>query len=166
MRWTRQPVLPAAARDSLPLRRGERVLASALLADGSWVAATRDALLLPGRRVDWASVAHAEWSDDDAMLRIDQLGGAAGEQDTHQLVVDEPGRLPETVRERVMASIVATRHVAIQGRAGVRVVARRVAGEEALVWQVVVDRGLDPADPGVRATGEAAIADLRRDLGA
>ena len=166
MRWTRQPVLPAAARDALPLRRGERVLASALLADGSWVAATRDALLLPGRRIDWASVAHAEWSDDDAMLRIDQLGGTAGEQDTSQLVVDEPGRLPETVRERVMASIVASRHVAIQGRAGVRVVARRAPGEEALVWQVVVDRGLDPADPGVIAAGEAAIADLRRDLGA
>ena len=65
-----------------------------------------------------------------------------------------------------MASIVATRHVAIQGRAGVRVVARRAPGEEALVWQVVVDRRLDPADPVVRAAGEAAIADLRRDLGA
>lgn len=166
MRWTRQPGLPSAAREALPLRRGERVLASARLTDGSWVAATRDALLLPGCRVDWASVAHAEWSDGDAMLRVDQLGDAAGGQVTHELVVDEPGRLPETVRERVMASIVASRHVAIQGRAGVRVVARRAPGEEALVWQVVVDRGLDPGDPGVRAAGEAVIADLRRDLGA
>jgi hypothetical protein len=34
-----------------------------------------------------------------------------------------------------------------------------------LVWQVVTDRGLDPADPDVRAASVAAIAELSRELG-
>jgi len=126
VRWNRRFELPPDARETLGLQRRERVLAAAQLADGSWAAATPNALLLVGRRLDWV------W---------------------------------EVVFERVTASIVASRHVPVQGRAGVRVVARRDPGQDDPVWQVVVDRGLDPADPRVGAASEAVIADLRRELG-
>jgi hypothetical protein len=165
MRLSRRPELPPDARETLPLHRRERVLTAARLVDGTWVAATQDALVLPGRRLEWASVAHAEWADDGATLIVDMVDPAEGESGTSRLVLDEPGRLPEVVRERVTASTVASRHVAVRGRAGVRVVARRAPGSDELVWQVVTDRGLDPADPDVRAASVAAIAELSRELG-
>ncbi len=165
MRWTRRPALPPEARDALPLQSRERVLASARLADGTWVAATRRALLLPGRRIEWVTIAHAEWSDEDDALRVDQMGGRDGPE-RHRLVLDEPGRLPEVLRERVTSSIVASRHIPVEGRAGVRVVARRVPGQDELVWQVVVDRELDPEDAAVQAAGETGIRALRRELDA
>ena len=166
MRLSRRLELPPEARDALPLHRRERVLTAARLVDGTWVAATQDALLLPGRRLEWSTIIHAEWSDDGATLTIDELVTAGDDPETSRLVLDEPGRLPEVVRERVTASIVASRHAAVRGRAGVRVVARRAPGSDEVVWQVVVDRGLDPADPGVQAASVAAVADLRRELGA
>ena len=166
MRWNRGLTLPAEARDVLPLHPRERLLAVARLADGSWVAATPRALVLPGRRVDWSTVAHAEWSDERSQLRVDQMRTAGAEAETHRLVLDEPGRVPEVVRDRVTSSIVASRHTPVEGRAGVRVVARRVPGEDELQWQVVVDRGLDPADPRVQAASHTAVSDLRRELGA
>jgi hypothetical protein len=166
VRWTRRLVLPPDARDSLPFQGGERVLASARLSDGTWVAATQRALLLPGRRIDWVTVAHAEWLDEEDALRVDQMAGPDGSTQRHRLVLDQPGRLPEVLRERVMSSIVASRHVPVLGRTGVRVVARRVPGQDELVWQVVVDRGLDPGDERVRAAGQAGITALRRELDA
>jgi hypothetical protein len=166
VRWTRRPALPPDARDALPFQGGERVLASARLADGTWVAATERALLLPGRRIDWVMVAHAEWSDEDDALRIDQMGGPDGLPERHRLVLDEPGRLPEVLRERVTSSIVASRHIPVIGHAGVRVVARRVPGQDELVWQVVVDRELDPGDERVQAASDAGISALRRELDA
>jgi hypothetical protein len=165
MRWNRRLTLPAEARDALPLDAGERLLAVARLVDGSWVAATPGALVLPGHRVDWSTVAHAEWSDERSQLRVDLLRTADAEAETHRLALDEPGRVPEVVRDRVTSSIVASRHTPVEGRAGVRVVARRVPGEDELQWQVVVDRGLDPADPRVQTAGDTAVSDLRRDLG-
>jgi hypothetical protein len=166
MRWNRRLTLPDDAREALPLHPRERLLAVAMLADGSWVAATPRALVLPGRRVDWSTVAHAEWSDERSQLQVDQLGAEGTEPETHQLVLDEPGRLPEVVRDRVTSSIVASRRTPVDGKAGVRVVARRVPGEDELQWQVVVDSGLDPADPRVQVASDAAVSDLRRELGA
>jgi hypothetical protein len=166
MRWNRRTPLPDDARDVLPLQPRERLLAVARLTDGSWVAATPRALVLPGRRVDWSTVAHAEWSDEKSLLRVDQLRTADVEAETHRLLLDEPGRVPEVVRDRVTSSIVASRHTPVEGRAGVRVVARRVPGEDELQWQVVVDRGLDPADPRVQTAGDTAVSDLRRELDA
>ena len=158
--------LPADAREALPLDERERLLAVARLADGSWVAATPRALVLPGRRVDWSTVAHAEWSDERSELRVDQLRTVDSAPETHRLVLDEPDRVPEVVRDRVTSSIVASRHSPVDGKAGVRVVARRVPGEDELLWQVVVDRGLDPDDARVQAVSETAVSELRRELGA
>src|SRR5216683_473916 len=45
--------------------------------------------------------------------------------------------------------------------AGARVIARRLPGEAGVTWLVILDRGLDPADPGIRAELESALTELR-----
>ena len=43
--------------------------------------------------------------------------------------------------------------------------ARRGEGSGETVWQVVVDDGVDLADPAVRDRVDAALADLQAELG-
>jgi hypothetical protein len=160
VRWRRSDDLPSEAKAALGLERRDRVLAAARLVDGTWAAATGTALVLPGERLDWVNVEHAEWADDTETLVVDLV------HDTRRrtLRLDQPGRLPETVRERVTASIVASRRYPVQGRAGVRVVARRRTSDDDLLWQVVADAGLDPEDERVRAVADAGLAEMRREL--
>jgi hypothetical protein len=72
--------------------------------------------------------------------------------------------VPETVHERVMASIVLSRRVALPG-GGARLVARRGEGSGETVWQVLADEGVDLADPGVQARIDTALTDLQAELG-
>ena len=77
----------------------------------------------------------------------------------------DAGALPSVVKERVNASIVVSRHVELQGERGARLVARRTPGSSELRWSVVFDPGLDPADPDLRASADAALEALRGSLG-
>ena len=99
--------------------------------------ATDRALVTTDRRLAWVDVAHARWVDDDSTLTVE-----AGRPRPPGLArLPEPGRLPETVHERVMASIVVTRRVPVPGGA-VRVVGRD-GGDGELRWQVIADPGVD-----------------------
>jgi hypothetical protein len=156
-----RPRLPAAARAALDLEPGERVLSHAATADGGYVVATDRALHLPaGVRVGWHRVEHARWEETELVVT-----GTDGS--SHRVAVPQPGPVPETIKERVTWSIVASRHVRLGDRGGVRLVARRVPGSGGpdLTWDLVFDRGLDPADPGLRALAEQALEDVRRSLG-
>jgi hypothetical protein len=166
VRLTRRPRLPDEVRAELALEPGEKVLAAARRTDGTWVAATGRALVGKGVRVDWTSTAHAEWDADESALEVVEVAGPGGESSRHRFVFDEPGFLPETVRERVMASIVASRHAPIHGRLGVRVVARQAPGVEGLQWQVIVDPGIDADDPQVQALAQETLIQLQQELGA
>lgn len=141
------------------IERGERVLTHARSADSGHVVATDHALYLPGGvRLPWHTIERGTWSEEG--LHVRTTDGA-----THEVAVPEPGRLPETVRERVTASIVVTRHVKLPGRGGVRLVARRVPGKNEPVWDLMFDEGLDPSDPGLRALAEQSLEEVRRSLG-
>jgi len=84
----------------------------------------------------------------------------------HVLDVEEPGRLLELVRERVTASVVLQRHVPLEGRRGVRVIARRAPrGDRPVEWLYEYDEGIDPDDPAVRFEAERALAAARDELG-
>ncbi len=161
MRWRRGDRIPDDARVALALRPRERVLAAAAQADGTWLAATERALVGPGLRIAWADVAHARWHDEELALTVDPVADAFTPA---RFPLPEPGRLPETVRERVMASIVVTRHVSVPRHGGVRVVGRDV-GSRDLVWQVVPDAGVDGEDADVRAVTDALVRELRGELG-
>lgn len=158
-----------ARLDRLRPRRlpsGERPLASATASDGTLVAGTRDALHIGDLRLPWEDVGAAEWDADTSTLTVNELGSGRGQRPVHRLVIEEPGRLLELVRERVTATIVIQRHVPLQGRRGLEVVARRPArGGAQLRWSLEYDEGVDPTDPYVQRAAEAAYAELRREVG-
>lgn len=173
-------------RPDITVAPGERVLAWAVTGDGTIVAGTRDALYIsavvepgpsvvePGpsavepveTRIPWEQVEAADWDDDTSVLRVAEVGSWGAERPEHQLPVAEPGRLLELVRERVTASVVLQRHVAVHGRRGVFVIARRAPrGDRPVQWVFEFDDGIDPEDPVVRRAAEAALAAAQDEVG-
>ena len=165
-RRRRGPRLPADVLADLALVQGERVLAAAPVTGGGWVVATDHALHTGGVRLPWSCVVHAAWERADDVLVIETVAGEPGvPAGTRHLLLDEPGSVPAVVRERVMDSIVVTQRVPLIGDAGVRVVARRIPGRADLAWQLVLDEGLDPGDPDVRAGAQGALDAVRARTG-
>ncbi|MEU4836297.1 hypothetical protein [Streptosporangium sp. NPDC023615] len=135
---------------------GDRVLTYAE-GPGGHVIATDRALYLGGARLPWFQVDRGMW--DEEGLTVVTTDGRS-----HRALLPEPGRIPETVRERVTASIVVNQYVPLDARGGVRLVARK-ADADRLVWEFVFDAGLDPEDPGLRALAEQALEETRRSFG-
>ncbi|WP_244929099.1 hypothetical protein [Nocardioides sp. W7] len=150
----------------MTVERGERLLAWTESPDGT-VGGTRDALYLPdGSRLPWEEVEAADWDHDESTLTVTEVGSWGELRGQHRLLIEEPGRLLELVRERVTASVVLQRHVAVDGRRGLRVIARRAPrGDRPLVWVFEYDEGVDPDDPVVRALAEDALAAARTEVG-
>jgi hypothetical protein len=155
----------------VPVARGERLLAWALLTDGEWVAGTRDAFYLPGGRVPWEQVQDADWNRDDDRLRVSEVGTWGETRPVHTFAVADAAakdaeRLLQLIRERVTASVLLIRQVPVTGRRGVRVVARRApSGHSEISWFYEYDQGIDPDDPFVRAAAETALAAAKSDVG-
>jgi len=135
---------------------GDRVLAYAEGPDGYVIAADK-ALYLGGERVPWFQVDRGVW--DEEGLTVTTTDGRS-----RRVLLPEPGRIPEAVRERVIASIVVNHYVPLDARGGVRLVARK-ADADRLIWEFVFDAGLDPDDPGLRALAEQALEETRRSFG-
>lgn len=162
----RGPQLPPEELARLGLGPRERVLAAAPVTGGGWVVATRQALHLPGVRLPWVSIVHAAWERADDALVVETIAGEPGvAAQTRRLLLDAPGHLPAVVRERVMASIVVSQRAQLTPDAGVRVVARRVPQSSELAWQLVLDAGLDPADPALAAAAQEALREVRNRTG-
>jgi len=159
------------ARPPVAVLAGERLLAWASLADGGWVGGTRDALYLPGTRVPWEQVQAADWDRDNGLLRVSEVGTWGEQRPEHVLAIPDAeakdaDRLLQLVRERVTASVLLSRHVPVNGRRGVRVVARRApSGHSDIMWIYEYDAGVDPDDPFVRAAAESALSAARADVG-
>jgi bifunctional DNA-binding transcriptional regulator/antitoxin component of YhaV-PrlF toxin-antitoxin module len=157
---------PGEVRERLGLGPGERVLAYARTSAGSYVVATDRALYIERDRdflrLGWEAVDYAGWDDEASTLNVVETGPGRG---VHALMLADPGYLPETVRERVMSSIVVSQHVRLAGTRGVRIVGRRGADGGGLHWTLTFDPGLDPEDPGLRAAAERALTDLRVQTG-
>jgi hypothetical protein len=165
MRWPRRTTrIPDDVRAALMLAPGERVLAVARLSDGSWLGATDRALVEAGARLDWSSITHAQWYDEQSALSVTWVDESGTVHDrTHR--VEDAGRLPATVHERVMATILLSRRVLVAGTSGVRVVARRQPGSDGLLWQMVPDPGIDAEMPDVRARVDAVVQQMTTELG-
>lgn len=176
MRLRRRNGLPDTVRSALSLARGERVLTASPLAPpapggtigsiGLWAVATERALHLPTGQgewhvLPWQAIARAHWDADESVLHVEEVSGE-GPAAAHAVPLAVPSLLPETVRERVTASIVVSRHVRLSPAGGVRIVARRVPGGGEPQWQLTHDPGLDPDDPQIRVRTSAALDELRR----
>lgn len=151
---------PFARSSAIEVRPGERVLAHA-----GGVGGTRDALYLP-HRVPWEQVASADWDHDERTLTVVEVAPFGEAQPVHVVRLEEAARLLQLVRERVTASIALQRHVPVAERRSVRVIARQAPALRGEVsWFVEYDDGLDPSDPQVDATVQAALEQARTDLG-
>ena len=167
-RLRRGSAVPSDVVDRAGLRRGERVLASAATEDGTWLLATRDALVVVGpgtSRVPWEGVETADWDRDAGRLRVSEVGEFGRPRPVHEFVPVEPALLLATVRERVTASVVLQRRAVVSGRRGVTVVARRPPGGGEPAWAVEYDVGIDPDDPAVRLVADETLAAARSEIG-
>ena len=82
-----------------------------------------------------------------------------------QWVLGDSSLLPETVRERVQASVVLAQLVDLGDRRRARAVIRQDLAGGGLLEQVVLGRGVRPDDPEVAAATDRALADLREQVG-
>jgi hypothetical protein len=153
-------------RPAVEVAPGERVLAWTETTTGEALAGTREALYLPGVRLPWDQVEAADWDRDTEMFRVSEVGQWGELRQEHRFPISEPRRLLELVRERVTSSVVLIRHVPIEGRRGVRVIARRApGGDRPLRWVYEYDAGIDPDDPTVRLAAETALAAAQDEVG-
>jgi hypothetical protein len=141
----RRTAIPAPILHALQFGPGERVLAWSSLVGGGAAAATISGLriLTPrGKLISrpWVGVDHAVWDQDSAMLVIWWVDSR---QTTPLEILDDVGRLPEVIRERVQASVVLTSSVVLSGGRIARVALRRDASGELSAQSLL--------PPGVRA---------------
>lgn len=162
----RRRPLPAEVAEALGIGGEDRVLAWSLLAGGGAAAALVDGvrIVTPRGRViarDWLDVDHAAWDQDSSMLAIWWVGSR---QTTPLEIVDDEGRLPEVVRERVQASVVLSTSVALPGGRTARVALRR-SPAGALVTQNLLPAGVKADAPDVAPRLERAARLLHAEAG-
>lgn len=162
--------------------RKESILAAVQLADGNWVAGTRAAVYLPTdaptespgkptaesvRRVGWEQIERAGWDSEASVLHVYETTDFGTPLRATDLKIDDPGRFGQLLRERVDASIVVQRHVPLAGKRGVRIVGRRNPSttEAPITWNFVLDKGLEPTQPGIVDAAEAALTAVREEFG-
>ena len=151
----------------------EDILAAVRLTDGKWVAGTRAAVYLPTdspesvRRVGWEKIERAGWDSDASVLHVLETTAFGTPLRATDLPVDDPGRFGQLLRERVDASIVVQRHVRLVGKRGVRIIGRRnpATTDVPVAWNFVLDKGLEPDQPGVLDAAEAALKSVREEFG-
>jgi hypothetical protein len=144
-------------------------------APGGAVVATPLGLWLPGLpdRLPWHLIDKVIWRSNTLTLipAVDSGGGVLVEQPPRSVRLEEPRDIPQNVRARIEKAIAFTRHHPLPGaegaglRRGVRVVGRRVPGQDGVSWQLVFDPGVDRDDPAVRAAASAFVDQARAELG-
>lgn len=159
---------------------GQRVLAHAHATDGTWLLGTREALVVvepldelgnrPGDRplrLAWQDIETADWDRDEDRLRVAEVGTFGQARPVHVYQVPEPGLLLQLIRERVTASVLLQRRVAVSGKRGLMVIARRApTGRGEITWAFEFDEDVDPDDPVVREAAERGLRSAQDELGA
>jgi hypothetical protein len=164
--FRRRAVMPPELVSALELGPGERVLAWSSLVGGGAAAATIAGLriLTPrGKLISrtWVGVDHAVWDQDSAMLVVWWVDSR---QTTPLEILDDVGRLPEVIRERVQASVVLTSSVVLPGGRMARVALRRDARGN-LSAQSLLPPGVRADAPDVAPRLKRAIAALWAEAG-
>ena len=158
----------ARARARATLRPGERLLAVACSAGGELVAATDWALYHQAgqswARLGWDQVGRVAWDEQRRVLMLTGLTPAVPARTMLHLA--KGWDLPAVAAERASWAKVVDQRISLNGEAGARVIARRVPGGPQVRWLVVLDQGLDAADPEVGAGLQAALAELQAATGA
>ena len=152
---------------ALELGSGERILAWGREQLGVTVVATNHRLYAVdagGQRQlsrSWHEVDAGAWSSELGQLTVTWVDGSRPSQWT----LGDATLVPETVRERVQASVVIGQRVELGPRRNARVAIRQNLATGDLVEQVVLGRGVRPDDDEVAALTAAALAELREQVG-
>jgi len=176
--------LPPAITAALELAKGERVLAFGVDDNtGGYVIATTFAMVVvtstavtptsaPSTaatstavrtlRRRWLSVDAGSWEPETATLTVTWAEGGRGAQWSFR---DQQTPLPETLRERVQASVVIATRLTLGDRRSGRVAIRQDFATRELIEQTILGRYTRADDPEVKAHVEAALAHLRDQVG-
>lgn len=161
--------LPSAVLTALELAKGERALAFAVDDfTGAHVVATNYALAVVTPAAErtvrrrWLSVDAGVWDPEAATLTVAWADGGRAEQWSMR---DQATLLPETVRERVQASVVLSARLNLGNRRSGRVAIRQDFATGELISQTILGGSTRPDDPEVRAHVRAALAHLRDQVG-
>ena len=164
-----RPALLPAITAACGLARHERVLAFGVDDNtGGYVVATSFALVVVRQNAErvfrrrWLAVDAGSWEPETATLTVTWADGGRGAQWSFR---DQPTRLPETLRERVQASVVIARRLNLGDRRNGRVAIRQDFETRELVPQTILGRYTRADDPEVAAHVEAALAHLRDQVG-
>lgn len=159
--------IPAAARTAIGPRPGERLLV-AVHDDTSGqtvVAGSTHLYAVAGDEVvldrPWHLVDAGSWDHDTFTLTVTWVDGVA----PVSWVLHDRTLLPETLRERVQATVVLADTVDLGPRRRARVVVRRNLATGELVGQTLLGRGVRRDDPGVLVATSAALARLKERVG-
>lgn len=163
------PALAPTAREVLELAKGEHVLAAALDDNsGSYVVATTYAIAVVSAggertlRRPWHLVDAGVWQPETYTLSVTWTDGHRPAQWTFR---DQRTLLPEVLRERVQGSVVLATRLLLGDRRTGRVAIRKDFATRELIPQVVLGRGVRPDAPDVQAQVQAAMADLKDQVG-
>ncbi len=154
---------PAEVLSDLP--HDDRLVSWATAAEGT-VVATRRGLRLPGGRVlPWHRIDKAVWRDGVLAVTeaVDVSPDVMEARSPIMLRLTEPRDLPAKVRTRVTQSISYSSHHPLPGGRGVRVVARRIPGQDGLHWSLRYDAGTDQDDDSVRTAAAELLEQVRTD---
>jgi hypothetical protein len=161
----RRPPIPAGLKPALA--PDERVLTWAPISDDQILVATNYGLWKPdGTRLGWHEIHKAAWSGRELRITPAEV---AEERDGYTVLVDgpvvsflllEPGELPDQVRTRVTRSVAYTTHHPLSA-GGVRIVGRRVSGQNGLSWAVRYDAGTPVDLPAVVELTEELVGAAR-----
>jgi len=164
-----RPDLPAPITAALDLARGERVLAFGIDDHtGGYVVTTTYALAVVAPNAErilrrrWLSVDAAAWEPETATLTVTWADRGRGGQWSFR---DQTTLLPETLRERVQASVVLSTRLTLGDRRTGRVAIRQDFATRELIAQSILGPYSRADDPEVQAHVQAALAHLRDQVG-
>jgi len=164
-----RPDLPAAIAAALDLAKGERILAYGIDDHtGGYVVTTTHALAVVASNAQrilrrrWLSVDAAAWEPETATLTVTWADRRRGGQWSFR---DQVTLLPETLRERVQASVVLSTRLTLGDRRTGRVAIRQDFATRELIAQTILGPYARADDPEVQAHVQAALAHLRDQVG-
>lgn len=164
------PQIPAEVLTRASLQRRERVLAGAQDdGSGSWVLLTTFRLIVVSPAAvesarPWLEVDAGSWDPESGALSVTWVGVGRAMQ-WRFLERTGPGRVPETFRERVSASIVLQEHPDLGDGRSARVVIREELRTRELTEQVLLGRRASLDDAELAAEIRAVRTVLRDQVG-